>query len=681
MTDTRGFLMRMSLATRLLIGFLFVSIVPCLILTGASWRIAKQAVEKMARNNLMVISESKASRIESFALERRRDLLALSRIPGIVEAAATIAEGVDNPRVTADDRGKVKDRYRPLLGHITESFGYSNFYLFSPEGDLLVRYRRDLDVGTNLLTGPLKSSEMANVFDRVRTLLQPEMSDYQIYPGLNQPAAFIAGPILKGGAPVAFAILQIGNEQIYQIVNDYSGLGETGETALGARIGNKIVIVAPMRSDPDAAFHREAALGDKSLTALQKATGGERGFGIVKDLEGHDILAAWNYLPSFRWGMVVKQSPAEAYELVYRQRNLMYILLASIILPAGLLALWNARSISRPISLAAKAAERIAEGDLSQRVNIQAPGEVGALIAAIESMTSNLCSLIGRVQRSSIALVSTATEIAATSRQQEQTIAEFGSSTNQAAAAVKQISATSQELLKTMTEVSALANQTAATAATGQGSLGGMDKTMHVLADSTTSISNKLSVISERASNINLIVTTITKVADQTNLLSINAAIEAEKAGEYGLGFLVVAREIRRLADQTAVATLDIERMVKEMQTSVSAGVMEMDKFSEQVRQGVVDVAKIGEQLGRIIQAVQGLTFRFDQVTEGMTVQSQGADQIREAVIRINEGAGRTSQSLKEFNTATGHMREAVSSLKDEVSKFTIGFGAERTPA
>ena len=82
-------------------------------------------------------------------------------------------------------------------------------------------------------------------------------------------------------------------------------------------------------------------------------------------------------------------------------------------------------------------------------------------------------------------------------------------------------------------------------------------------------------------------------MADQTNLLSINAAIEAEKAGEYGLGFLVVAREIRRLADQTAVATLDIERMVKEMQSSVAAGVMEMDKFSDQVRHGVQEVGNI----------------------------------------------------------------------------------------
>ena len=108
----------------------------------------------------------------------------------------------------------------------------------------------------------------------------------------------------------------------------------------------------------------------------------------------------------------------------------------------------------------------------------------------------------------------------------------------------------------------------------------------------------------KKASGINSVVTTITKVADQTNLLSINAAIEAEKAGEAGRGFLVVAREIRRLADQTAVATLDIEQMVRQMQAAVSAGVMEMDKFREDVRGGIMQTSEISGQMGQILDQV-----------------------------------------------------------------------------
>src|SRR5262249_60013641 len=124
-----------------------------------------------------------------------------------------------------------------------------------------------------------------------------------------------------------------------------------------------------------------------------------------------------------------------------------------------------------------------------------------------------------------------------------------------------------------MNEVNHVSEETANLAGSGQASIGRMESTMRQIMEASSSITSKLAVLSEKTTNINSVVTTITKVADQTNLLSLNAAIEAEKAGEYGRGFAVVAREIRRLADQTAVATLDIEHMVKEMQAAVSAGV------------------------------------------------------------------------------------------------------------
>ena len=358
---------------------------------------------------------------------------------------------------------------------------------------------------------------------------------------------------------------------------------------------------------------------------------------------------------------------------IHQQRLLVALLLAATILVVGAIALWLARTITRPIREAAFVTDRVASGDLSVTCDSQAPGEVGLLLQAIRKMIQDLRSLIGKIQRSSITLLSTATEIAATSRQQEQSVLRLQRLDQPGGGRRQRNLGHQPELLKTMNEVNQVANQTSQMASTGQQSLAGMDQTMRQLAESTSSIGSKLSVISERAANINLAVTTITKVADQTNLLSINAAIEAEKAGEYGLGFLVVAREIRRLADMTAVATLDIERMVKEMQYSVSAGVMEMDKFSEQVRKVVGEVGQIGGQLGQIIAGAQGLHQRFDQVTEGMRVQSQGAEQIREAMSRLSEAANQTSLSLREFNKATESLREAVGGLKDEVSRFTLG--------
>ena len=407
---------------------------------------------------------------------------------------------------------------------------------------------------------------------------------------------------------------------------------------------------------------------------MERAVQGQRGYGESIDYRGIPVMAVWSYLPSYRWGMVVKQDFDEAFALTRRQRMIVAVFLAVTAAIVVVVALLVARidHPADPRGRPGRRTDRLGRPDGHHRR--RGPRRGRQLLQAIRKMIQDLRSLIARIQHSSITLLSTATEISAASRQQEQSVYDYSASTNEAAAAVNEISATSQELLKTMNEVNQVANQAAAD---------GHDRAEEPLRAWTrpcassptrpTSIGSKLSVISERAANINLVVTTITKVADQTNLLSINAAIEAEKAGEYGLGFLVVAREIRRLADQTAVATLDIERMVKEMQYSVSAGVMEMDKFSEQVRQVVGEVGQIGGQLGQIINGVQGLHQRFDQVTEGMRVQSQGADQIREAMSRLSEAAGQTSTSIREFNKATDRLREAVGGLKEEVSRFTLG--------
>lgn len=195
---------------------------------------------------------------------------------------------------------------------------------------------------------------------------------------------------------------------------------------------------------------------------------------------------------------------------------------------------------------------------------------------------------------------------------------------------------------------------------------------MQNLVLSTRSISSKLNVIDEKANNINKVVITITKVADQTNLLSLNAAIEAEKAGEYGAGFAVVAREIRRLADQSAVATLEIEQMVKEMQGSVSSGVMEVDKFSRDVGRYVEEVGNVSDQIEGFIQNVQGLEPRFSMVSQRMDEQHRGADQISIAIAQLSDASAQTVQSLQETNNALAQLEDAAQGLQREISQFKV---------
>jgi methyl-accepting chemotaxis protein WspA len=318
----------------------------------------------------------------------------------------------------------------------------------------------------------------------------------------------------------------------------------------------------------------------------------------------------------------------------------------------------------------AQAAERIATGDLSVAIEPQSKHDV--VSHSLISMRDNLSALISQVQRSGIQVNSSATEIAATGKQQQATTSQISSTTAEIGSTSKEIAATSKELASAMRDVAQGTEETTQLATNGQSGLSRMEGTMRQIMEASSSINARLGVLSEKAGNINTVVTTITKVADQTNLLSLNAAIEAEKAGEYGRGFAVVATEIRRLADQTAGATYEVEQIVKEMQSAVSASVMGMDKFAEEVRRGVEEVRLVSSQLTQIIQQVQTMKPQFESVNEGMQAQSVGAQQISDVLLQLGEAAQQTAESLKQSNAAIEQLNEASRGLQSGIARFKL---------
>lgn len=660
-----------SIAGRLLIWFLLISLVPCAVITTLTVRSASHALEDSVHDKLSQIAASKAVELETYCRERLTDVTMLARDPDFINAASTFTSTQAQLSVKQTDR---------FLAEAAESAGFLEMFVIDPKGKILFSANPNFTNEDSILNGALASTQLAAGFERSRTLLQSQLSGFQMYASNPNPLAFLISPILKDGRVIAVLAGGIGPERVWRILADMSGLGNTGEIVVGEIIGDELLITAPLRSDPNSAFRRKLSLVDNLAKGYLGATqvipvamgaSGNRGYGIVSDYRGIEVAASWCYLPSFRWGMNVKQDASEAFALLYFQRNAIIGLSIAIIVCVTITALLVARSISNPIRTASRVARQVASGDLRANVGLTSNDETGALLVAIQTMTNDLRGLIGRIQVSSVTLNGTATVIQTTSNNQQQIVAEYGAATNEAVAAVKEITGTSHELSKTMTEVNALASSTGIKAAEGRTDLQGMDSTMRTLETSTASIGTKLTTISEKASNINMVITTMVKVADQTNILSINAAIEAEKAGDYGLGFLVVAREISRLADQTAHASLDIERMVKEMQSSVTSGVKEMKVFTEQVQGGVREIGTLSEKLGEIISAVEGITGRFGLVTEGMYAQSQGAEQIRDAMVRLVDGAARTAESLNDSNRATVELRGAVAELKEEVSRFT----------
>jgi methyl-accepting chemotaxis protein WspA len=315
---------------------------------------------------------------------------------------------------------------------------------------------------------------------------------------------------------------------------------------------------------------------------------------------------------------------------------------------------------------------KAARGDLTGTVAIRGEDAIGRLGEGLATMLGNLRSLLNNVQRAGIQVASSATQIAASARQQEATGIEQAQTSVEVLATTKEISANTAELLRTMEEATEVADYTTSATADAQDKLKLMDHTMQQMVNATDSIGAKLAALSEKASNINSVLTTITKVADQTNILSLNAAIEAEKAGEAGRGFSVVATEIRRLADQTSVSTWDIEQMLKEMQSAVSASVMGMDKFAEEIRRNVGEARHVAEQLSGMMDQVRRLGPRFDLVLQGMQSQAVGASQISGTMMQLSDATQQTVESLKATSEAVHQLQYAAGDLQQSVATFAV---------
>jgi methyl-accepting chemotaxis protein WspA len=312
------------------------------------------------------------------------------------------------------------------------------------------------------------------------------------------------------------------------------------------------------------------------------------------------------------------------------------------------------------------------ESDLTRRLHSMSQDELGQLSRLFNQFIEQLQVLVNVIRMSSLKITSSTAELSAMAKQQDATLTHQVEATHRAADRIQAVSQDVTALTEVMNQVAATTQTTADFANSGQTDLVRLEETFHLLEAASQTISQKLEAIHQKAGNITGIVTTIHNVADQTNLLSLNAAIEAEKAREFGRGFTVVAREIRRLADQTATATSDIGQMVQEMQHAVSVGVAEMEKFLSIVRSGAHNVGNISEQLLAFIDHVRALSPRFDEINTAMLHESSDAQNIQTSMLHLRESIEEIKTSLHETYTAIYQLNETAHDLQEQVERFKL---------
>ena len=493
----------------------------------------------------------------------------------------------------------------------------------------------------------------------------------EVYPSIlrGNPIFVVAVPILHNNEIIGAAIVAPRMDYFTEFFVEKSVIGMTGYLSM---IDHDGMIISHPRKN----LILNPKGRDMIKPVMDRIAAGETYFlsdfaGTLKVYYVEKLTTAQLHMED-SWYIIFCRSHDEVLSGIYAFLAKTFIGMLLVAIAVSLLVYFLTRHfITTPMNRLTTAANDVAEGNLLVQIDTRGSlNEVGVLSRSINHMTQNIREQTIKIREAVDTLRETATSIVSASGRQEEAMKSLEGNVAQVGTASQQISATSQELARTMDGVRKAASEASSLANEGQASLADLQGAMHTLSDTTGSISDKLALIREKAGSIDTIIATITKISDQTNLLSLNAAIEAEKAGEYGRGFSVVAREIGRLANETAIATLDISDIINEMQTSVMDGVREMSHFREGVTHGVRSAEDATMQLSQVIARVAYLSPEFDKVNEGMHFQSLGSKQISDSMAELKLSAAQLTGSLSQFKAVTDQLNAAASRLSDTVARF-----------
>ena len=341
-------------------------------------------------NHLRDIVHEKIERIELYVEDGKQSVRTLAVMPVVVHTlqhtSRYFAEHGSDPIRATDLPGEAQ----AFLREIQLLYGYHDIFLINKSGDIVYTLAREKDLGTNLRQGPYRQSGLAWVFDQAITLLDSEISSFDYFLPSERSAAFIAAPVLADNEVIGTVAIQLKEERLFDIFTDYIGLGKSGELVAGRlRADGAVVAAGPLRHRPDA-LDKGLVFKEGVAIPIHEAVLGRKGAGVTTDYRGREIVAAWDYVPSLAWGLVVKIDRAEAFAAIYRQDLLAGgLLLFVILLVVG--GIWLAtKRITDPIKRLTATVKAFAGGDFQTRAEEDQANEVGLLATTFNEMAKDI---------------------------------------------------------------------------------------------------------------------------------------------------------------------------------------------------------------------------------------------------------------------------------------------------
>jgi methyl-accepting chemotaxis protein len=366
---------------------------------------------------------------------------------------------------------------------------------------------------------------------------------------------------------------------------------------------------------------------------------------------------------------------AEDQSMQTQLKNNSLLILGSSVLAllVGLIAAWViTRLIVAPLRTVIGVAQQIAAGDLSAKVEVTRRDEIGQLMQAMQQMGEGLSQIVSGLQAGIEQLATSAQSLSAVTEQTNLEVSSQKEETEQVATAMNQMTATVHDVARNAEEAAQAAQTADDKVESGQRVVRQSMVRIEQLADSATSASSSIESLSAEIQNIGTVLGVIKSVAEQTNLLALNAAIEAARAGEQGRGFAVVADEVRALAKRTQQSTEEIERLVSALRSAAQASVQQIQSSGELVKLAVSDALQTESALGSIAAAVSLIQQMNQQIAAAAEEQSSVAEEINRSVTSIRASADQSSLAMQGNAASSIELAQLGVELKGMVGHFRL---------